>query len=610
MAGKTSMHGYVGSIVKIDLTRGSVEREPLDLMLARRFLGGNGFAAKFIHDLVPCTTDPLSDQNIVVFATGPLTGSPVWGSGRGHLASVSPQTGMFCDSNFGGDFASMLKKASFDALIIGGRAETPVYISIRNGDVRIRDAKDLWGKTTGETHELLVAREGPDIESVVIGPAGENGVVFAAVMCSGSRLSAAARGGIGAVLGEKHCKGIAVAGAEKPKIADPDALKPHLKTMLSEVKDKAAALRSMGTPFLVKMINEKGALCTRNNMRETFDYAETISGEFIRENYQKKSVACRGCPVGCGKLVSVPQGAFSDRDVKMPEYETLYAMGSMLCNSDIVSIFNGNTMCDEMGLDTISFGVTIAFLTECAERGIVHENEIKTRLSFGSRGNLSEIAKKTALREEGIGQLLALGSERLSRLLGGDSYKYLYSQQGLEIAGHSARGLPSMGLAYATSTRGGSHHDARANYNDSDMESSFEERAQYCIDSEHNTAVGDSLVICRFIQERAFGVQLNDAYIPPLRCVTGWDIDLAELKTIGERIYTLERIINVKRGANRSTATLPYRVMHEPIPDGPGKGRYVPQAELDRMLDSYYRLRGWDRDGAPLGSTLSKLGLA
>jgi aldehyde:ferredoxin oxidoreductase len=194
------MDGYTGNILNIDLTRGSIEREPLDPGLARRFLGGNGFAANFIHDLVPCTANPLSERNIVVFATGPLTGSPVWGSGRGHLASVSPQTGMFCDSNFGGDFASMLKKAGFDALIIAGRAETPVYISIRDGDVRIRDAKALWGKTTGETYEMLVAREGSDIESAVICPAGVDGIVFAAVMCSGSRLSAAARGGIGPVL--------------------------------------------------------------------------------------------------------------------------------------------------------------------------------------------------------------------------------------------------------------------------------------------------------------------------------------------------------------------------------------------------------------------------
>jgi len=608
--GGREMNGYMGSTLAIDLSSGSIEAKPLDPGLARMFLGGNGFAARFIHDLVPPTADPLSEENIVVFATGPFTGSPVWGTGRGHLASLSPQTGMFCDSNFGGNFASMLKRTGFDAVIISGKAPAPVYVSIHDGDVRVRDAKDLWGRTTGETHRMLVEREGKGVESAVIGPAGENGVVFADVMCSGSRVSAAGRGGIGAVLGSKNCKGIVVAGTGKTVLADPDILRSHLKTVQSDVKEKAAALSSMGTPFLVEVINAKGMLGTHNNTRETFDHAGNISGEFIRENYQKKSVACRGCPVACGKIVSVPQGVFSDLDVKMPEYETLYAMGSMLDNDDIVSIFNGNTMCDEMGMDTISFGVTLAFLAECAERGIIGEAKLKKKISFGDWENLSEIVKKTALREEGIGLLLSLGSERLSKLLGRDSYKLLYSQQGLEMAGHSARGLQGMGLAYATSTRGGSHHDARPNYSDSDAEGGFDERARYCIDSEHNTAIGDSLVICRFIQERAFGVRPTDVYIPALRAVTGWDIDLEELKALGERIYNLERIINVKRGANRSTAMLPYRVMNEPVPDGPCRGRHVPKAQLDRMLDSYYRLRGWDRNGVPLDDTLTRLGLA
>ncbi len=604
------MNGYMGTILKIDLTSGSIEKESLDPGLARMFLGGNGFAAKFIYDLVPHTADPLSEENIVVFATGPFTGSPVWGTGRGHLASLSPQTGMFCDSNFGGDFASMLKSSGFDAVIISGRAEAPVYVSIHDGDARVRDAKDLWGKTTGDTHRMLVEREGRGVESAVIGPAGENRVVFADIMCSGSRVSAAGRGGIGAVLGAKNCKGIVVEGTGKAGIADPELLRSCLKTVQSGVKGKAAALSSMGTPFLVEVINAKGMLGTHNNTRETFDHAGNISGEFIRENYQKKSVACRGCPVACGKLVSVPRGVFSGRDVKMPEYETLYAMGSMLDNGDIVSIFNGNTMCDEMGMDTISFGVTLAFLAECVERGIMREDELKEKISFGGWENLSGIAKQTALREEGVGRLLSLGSERLSELLGRDSYKLLYARQGLEMAGHSARGLRGMGLAYATSTRGGSHHDARPNYSDSDAGTGFDEQAQYCIDSEHNTAIGDSLVICRFIQERAFGVRPADAYIPALRSVTGWHIDLKELEAVGERIYTLERIINVKRGANRSTAMLPYRVMNEPVPDGPCRGRHVPKAQLDGMLDNYYRLRGWDRNGVPLDGTLARLGLA
>jgi aldehyde:ferredoxin oxidoreductase len=601
------MYGYMGNVLTIDLGSGTVDKQPLDPVLARMFLGGNGFAAKLIHDLVPPRTDPLSEENIVVFATGPFTGSPVWGTGRGHLASLSPQTGMFCDSNFGGDFASMLKKTGFDAVIISGRADDPVYVSIHDGHALLKDAKELWGKTTGETHRMLAEREGKGAQSAVIGPAGENGVVFASIMCSGARVSAAGRGGIGAVLGAKNCKGITVQGTGKAGVADPDLLRSYMKIILRDVKSKAAPLSLMGTPFLVEMINSRGMLGTHNNTREVFERAGAISGEFIRDHYQTKSVACRGCPVACGKLVSVPQGTFSGRDVKMPEYEALYAMGSMLDNDDVVSIFNANAMCDEMGMDTISFGVTLAFLTELMEKGMVSENEIKASVSFGDWENLAEITRRTALREEGIGMLLSLGSTRLAGLLGHDSSKFLYAHQGLEMAGHSARALPGMGLAYATSTRGGSHHDARPNYADSNIGEGFDAQARYCIDSEHNTAIGDSLVICRFIQERALGTRPSDAYIPALRSITGWDIDVGELVTIGERIYTVERIINVGRGANRSTAMLPYRVMHEPVPDGPCRGRYVPKAELEGMLESYYRLRGWDHEGVPLDATLARL---
>ena len=602
------MYGYMGSVLTIDLGSGGIDTKPLDPVLARMFLGGNGFAVKLIHDCVPHGADPLSEENIVVFATGPLTGSPVWGTGRGHLASFSPQTGMFCDSNFGGDFASMLKRAGFDAVIIAGRADHPVYVSIDDGHAVLKDAKGLWGKTTGETHRLLRESEGKGTQSAVIGPAGENGVVFANIMCSGSRVSAAGRGGIGAVLGSKNCKGIAVKGTGKAGVADPEFLRSYLKDMLSDVKSKAVPLSSMGTPFLVEKINSLGMLATRNNTQEVFERAGAISGEFIRDRYQKKSVACHGCPVACGKLVSVPRGSFAGRDVKMPEYETLYAMGSMLDNDDVVSIFNGNAMCDEMGMDTISFGVTLAFLTELTEKGMISENEMKASLSFGDWRDLEEIARKTAFREEGIGMLLSLGSARIAGLIGHDAPKLLYAHQGLEIPGHSARSLPGMGLAYATSTRGGSHHDARPNYA-GDTGGDFDVQARYCIDSEHNTAIGDSLVICRFIQERAFGTYPGDGYIPVLRSITGWDIDVGELVSIGERIYTAERMLNVKRGANRLTAMLPYRVMHEPVPDGPCKGRYVPKATLDKMLDTYYSLRGWDYEGIPLDTTLARLGL-
>jgi aldehyde:ferredoxin oxidoreductase len=602
------MNGYMGTILKVNLTSGEIRREEFDEQFARMFLGGNGFAAKIIYDSVPLDTEPFSEENAVVFALGPFNGTPFWGSGRGHLASFSPLTGYFADSDFGGNFASMLKKTGFDAVAIYGKSSSPVYLSIDGDHVTIKDAQDLWGKSTEETHVLLVEKEGKGIESATIGPAGENGVLFANIMCSGGRLSAAGRGGIGAVLGAKNCKALVVKGNRKVTIADRERLVAYQKSYFPVLQDNAKALTNFGTPVLVNVINSLGKLATRNNTRETFEYANDISGELIEEKYKIKNVSCYRCPVACGKLVHVPSGSFAEQSVKMPEYETLYALGAMLENRDVVSIFNANTMCDQMGMDTITMGVTLAFVAECFERGIVSPEEFGTTISFGNGEHLAEMIKLTAFKQS-IGELLALGSERLAARFGDESRKLLYSVQGMEIAGHSARGIRSMGLAYATSTRGGSHHDARPDYREPEADPGLDAHAEYCVKSQNYTAITDSLVICRFIAERTFGTQVSDSLREILHYVTGWEMNLEEVEAIGERIYTLERLMNVKRGVNRSKDTLPYRVMNDPIPDGPVKGRYCPEDALQTMLDTYYRLRGWDQEGIPTHEKLTELGI-
>ena len=600
------MFGYMNKIIKIDLSTGRIITDTFDDDFARKFLGGNGFAVKLISESVPGDALPLSPDNVVVFATGPLTGTPVWGTGRGHMASISPLTRLFFDSNFGGNFPWMLKKAGVDAVVISGKSEKPVYILINDGEVSIKPAKGLWGKSTSDTHRSLLEMEGKGIESAIIGPAGENGVLYAGVILSGTRKSAAGRGGIGAVLGSKKCKALVVKGTKKVYVAHPDNLKDFLKTRLPLIREKARPLTDLGTPFLVNVINKKGMLGTRNNSRETFEHATNISGELIKEKYKKKNTACHGCPVACGKIVKVPSGDFVGKDVKMPEYETIYALGSMLENDDIVSIINSNTLLDEMGMDTISFGVSLAFFAECIEKGFVKEKDIDMPILFGDGEHLTEIIRKTAERS-GIGEFLSLGSEMMAENIGHDSYKLLHSVKGLEIAGHSPRGLRMMGLSYATSTRGGSHHDARGIYRDPEVDPGFDDQADYCVRSQHMTAIGDSLVMCRFLSERAFGMVLDESILPLIKYVTGWDCSLNELETTGERIYNLERMINVQRGVERKMDRLPYRVMNEPIPDGPVKGRHVPVSEMNTMLDNYYELRGWDKNGIPTEKKLIDL---
>lgn len=605
------MNGYFGKVLRVDLTRKKTRVEEFGDDFARKYIGGNGFAVKYIYDLVNEKVDPLSPENVVVIATGPLTGGHVYGAGRGHMASISPLTGIFCDSNFGGNFATTLKRTGYDAIVIEGASDSPLYLSVIDGKVELKDATQLWGMDTNAAHQAIVEENGKKTETALVGPAGENGIRYGCVICSGIRVSAAGRGGIGAVLGSKKLKGIAVGGDMKVEVADKDGLKSFLSDKLPSLHEKAAALTAKGTPVLVNMINGKGKLCTSNNRYESWDDAQKISGELIQERYKKKNTACFGCPIACGKLVSVPGGEFSGQDVKMPEYETLYAIGSMLENSDISSVFNANTMCDHLGMDTISFGVSVAFLAECVEKGLVNEADLDLPVKFAEFTNLAEIAEFTAWKKGKLGELIAMGSRKMSEEIGQDSYRYLYQVKGLEIAGHSARGLRQMSIGYATATRGGSHHDTRPNYYPDDPENDpgFEHMPEYAYNSQNNTTIRDSLVICAFIYERAFGTQLNDETPAIMKYITGWDMTLDEIITIAERIYTMERTINVRRGVDRSADTLPYRVMNEPIPEGPSKGWYCSAEELSRMLDEYYSLRKWNSNGVPEKERLQELGI-
>ncbi len=602
------MFGHHGGVLKVNLGSGRMDREQFGEDFARKFLGGNGLCAKLIYDNAPPDADPLGPDNAIVLTVGPVTDTPIWGSSRGHLAAISPQTGLFADSNFGGKFAVVQKRTGFDAIFISGIADKPVYLLVTEDGAEIKDAAGLWGKDTESTIEALAECEGADSMAMAIGPAGENGVLFANILGGGKRPGSAGRAGMGAVMGSKNLKAVVVKGAKKTEIADRPGLVSYLRDRIDVLKENGSALHNHGTPILVNIINGKGILCTRNNARETFDRAEEISGEVMRDEYWDRDTTCHGCPLACGKNIKAKQGPYAGKSVKMPEYETLYALGSMLENSDINSIINGNHLCDLMGLDTISMGVTLSFVAECIEKGIVSEDEFGGPVNFADGPQMVDLIGKTA-RKEGVGAKLALGSWRLADEFGGDACNYLYAVKGLEIAGHSARGLRGMSLSYPTSTRGGSHHDGRPKYVMPESDPGFAPQPEYIRKNQYFTAVGDSMVICRFTAERGFGMMLGEEILKALNYVTGWDIGLEELETIGERVYNLERMINVARGVSREDDTLPYRVMNEPIPEGPAKGRYCPQQDLDAMLDEYYQLRGWSSEGIPTDEKLAELGL-
>ncbi len=601
------MYGYTGKILNIDLGSGRIEIDEFDADYARMFLGGNGFAADYLFRRVDGNTGPLSEENSIIFTTGPLNGTRSWGTGRGHAAALSPLTGLFADSNYGGDFANGVKRSGFDAIAVTGRSEKPVYISISEGKAEIKSADHLRGKTTEESIEMIKSAEGPGSECTVIGPAGENLVRFANIICSGRRLSAAGRCGLGAVLGSKNCKGISVNGNWKNRVFSSKDLDSILKEQLPLLKENTGILTEFGTPFNISKINDYGKLSTRNNITEIFSEAHRISGDILKDRYITGNTACNRCPVACGKKVSVSAGRYAGQTVKMPEYETLYSFGSMLENGDILSIINGNNACDSLGIDTISMGVTLAFAAECGEKGLFLSGSGET-VKFGSGTDIAELVEKTAYRR-GIGSILAEGSEAMAAEMGGDAYKYLYTVKGLEVAGHSARGIRHMGLSYATSTRGGSHHDARPKYYEPEREPDHGEIPHYCINSQHFTAVGDSLVMCRFVMERGFGTELNEPLRRLINAVTGFTLTLDDLVKTGERIYNLERLINCGRGADITTDSLPYRVTEEPIPEGPSAGMACGSDHLSEMLREYYKLRGWDSRGIPSEEKIRELGI-
>ncbi len=606
------MHGYHERILNINLTTAHTTIETFDEIFARTYLGGNGFAIRLLYERLRAGVEPLAPENMLVFAVGPTTDTLVPGATRCCIGTKSPLTGLFFDSTFGGMFASMQKRAGFEAITITGRAAQPVYLLIHDDGAEMKPATDLWGQLTRETNLAIQEREGADVEVCSIGPGGENLVRYACAVHTWekSRDGVAGRGGIGAVMGSKHLKAIAVKGTHKTTMANPEALKTLLSDVREPMKVGTAGLKNYGTTILVNVINKIGALGVRNLQTEVYDKADAISGETYKAAYFEKDTTCFRCPVACGKDFHVNDGEYAGTHWKMPEYETIFALGSMLDNAHKGSIVKANELCDQFGLDTISLGVTLSFAFECFEKGLLSRERSGRDLTFGDYHTILDLIEATAYRR-GLGDLLAEGSVRMATALGANADHYLYAVKGLELPAHSARVLKGMSIGYATATRGGSHHDTRPTlqYATDHDNTTVDGKPEFAVKNQHFTALGDSLTQCRFVSERGFGGMLNDHYPRMINAVTGWELSLADVEAIGERIWNLERAFNIREGIRRAQDILPYRVMHEPVPDGMHKGMYCPTDELSGMLDAYYALRGWTPEGVPGQAKLAELGL-
>ena len=605
------MKAYGGRLLFVDCTTGVTRIEALPETTARALLGGNGLAARLLYDRVPAGVDAFDQANAVVFAVGPVTDTTVPGNSRACVAAKSPLTGLFFDSTFGGRFPATLKRTGFDAVVLTGRAAAPCYVVVDETGATLKPAVALWGGATRDTVNALVAAEGADADVIAIGPAGERRVRFAAMAHYWkNREGVSGRGGLGAVLGSKHVKAVVVKGTRKTGIADPAALKALLEETREPLKKGTQALTTFGTPFLVGPINALGALGAYNLRSEVFAEARAVGGEEMKAHYHDRDTTCLKCPVACGKQYTIAEGEFAGTRAKMPEYETIFALGPMLGIANPEALILANDLCDLLGLDTISMGVTLAVLCEALERGWLGAGDVGVPFGWGDWRGMLRLVEMTA-RREGFGDRLAEGAWRLGESIHAEATRLVYAVKRLELPAHSARALKGLSIGYATATRGGSHHDTRPTpqYAPTFDRRSTADKPAFAARSQHFTAVGDSLVMCRFTSERGFGLFLGEPYARMVSAVTGWEVGSDELERVGERIVNLERLFNVREGVRRSQDVLPWRVMHEPIPEGPSAGMYCPPGELDAMLDAYYVLRGWDADGVPTSARLDALGL-
>jgi len=610
--------GYINRILNVDLESKTLKSKPISEDVAKKYLGGKGYALYLLHQqlkeykakgIAPKDIDPLGPENVIIFATGPGTGIAGFPCpGRYHVMALrSPLTGSIGSANSGGEWGPGLKFAGFDLVTIRGAAEKPTYLSIVNGEAELLDASDIWGKSTFDTCRILKEETSGNNTSVAcIGPAGENLVPMACIINDEHR--AAGRTGLGAVMGSKKLKAIVVAGEYFVPVANSNLFKEVSKNCLEKMKTNAVTgegLPAYGTSILVNIINNAGSLPFKNWQTGVNPEADKISGETLAKKYLVKKRPCWGCTIGCGRVTSVKKGPYQVLYSEGPEYESIWALGNSTGVMELDAVVKANHLCDELGLDPISTGSTIAAAMELREKGSIPEEDLQgIDLRFGNAAALVESIWHTAYRT-GFGKYLALGSRRLCEIYGHPELSM--SVKGMEMPAYDPRGIKGIGLNYATANRGGCHVTG---YTISPEILGLPEKidplkwvgkAKWVKTFQDFTCLVNSTVNCLFV---TFALGLKD-YSDLLSAVTGWDLSEDDLIKIGERIYNLERLIINEYGFDDKDDTLPPRLLKEPMPKGPAKGRTV---ELDKMKKEYYKLRGWV-NGKPKKEKLQELGI-
>jgi aldehyde:ferredoxin oxidoreductase len=608
---------YMGKVLFVNLTSEKYKAEPLNLNYARKYIGGKGLAGRYFFDLFKPGTDPFSPENPLIVMTGPLTGTFAPAAAKYCVVTKSPLTGIWLDSHAGGYFGPELKFAGFDGMIILGRASRPLYIWIDDGKVEFRNAGHLWGRTTSETDEMIKEELGDEtIKVMCIGPAGEKLSKIAIISSCGRHHG---RGGAGAVMGSKNLKAIAVRGSGGVEVAHPDKFFEAVEefTRKDIIEDPNAQFgRTGGTPEIVEWAQEAGCLPTRNWSDGCFEGASKIDVDDVLR-WAVRRRACYQCPIACSRWVKIPLGPYAGTEVEGPEFETLYALGANCGIDRLDAIAKANLLCDELGLDTISTGVTIAWAMECFEKGILSLDDTGgIELKFGNHEALITIIKKMGMRE-GIGDILADGVVVASKKIGKGSEKFAVHVKGLELPGYDARASPAMGLAYATADRGGCHLRAwPVGVEAMGATGTFwmgppleidrwspKNKALLVVRMQNQYAAKFSLIVCDFCGWE------NERLTKLLWTATGFEEykDVRMFELAGERIFNLTRVINVLEGISKKDDTLPPKVFEEPLKSGPGAGRVLRREDFEVMLNDYYRIREWDDEGRPTMKKLKEL---
>jgi len=620
------LNGYAGTVLRVYLADGRVEKTPLSRQMAEEFIGGRGFVAKTLFDELPPRVDPLGPENIFVMATGPLSGHFLPASGKTHFGCKSPASGGYGDSNMGGHFGPAFKYAGYDMLVLTGRAPSPSLLVIDDDRVEIRSAEGYWGMGSLSVEAKLKADLGGDFQILTIGPAGENGVVFACITHDFGRQ--AGRVGIGAVLGSKNLKAVAVRGTGDIPVGDARALYEEGKNAYRAVRAKPGftGWTPEGTAGITDWINRVGAFPTKNFSTSYWEKHSDINGEAILRELKITDKGCYCCPTPCGKYGRARTG-LGDVYVEGPEFETIALLGGNCMLGDIAEVAYANYVCDELGVDTISAGVVCSWAIECFEKGILDQATIGRELRFGDLKSVVYLLEQIACRR-GIGDLLAQGVRTAAQKTGRGSASFAIQVKGLEWSGYECRNAPGMMLAYMTSDIGAHHarawvlgHDlagTAANVHELIAsgggggklpKSAPQGRAKYVVDSQHTRPLFDLLGICR-LQYMELGFE-PEHYERLFDKVTGRRMTWQELLAISEKVWQLTRGISAREipGFGRAFDYPPERFMTEPVPDGPNAGHCVPREEVDILLDEYYTLRGWDKNGIPTAETLRRVGL-